>query len=118
MLAGQRVSIIQNSITSGSDGIVIGAGVAATAAIDIGLSVDNRNVFRGAIAAPAEQYLRNLSVANINAIYNDWNAYNDAAIEGVICHDGDAGLRARRRRLRSVHRLRPRRCPPSRRRPR
>jgi hypothetical protein len=89
LLAGQRVSIVQNSITSGSDGIDIGGAVAATAAIDIGLSVDNRNVFRGAIAAPAEQHLRNLSPANINAIYNDWDAYNPAAIEGVICHDGD-----------------------------
>jgi hypothetical protein len=65
--------------------------VAATAVIHIGLSVANRNVFRGKIAAPGEQYLRNLSPAYINAIYNDWNAYTDAAIEGVICHDGDAG---------------------------
>jgi CSLREA domain-containing protein len=91
MLAGQHVSIIQNTITSGSDGIVIGAAVNATAHIDIGLSVDNRNVFRGTIAAPAEQYMRDLSAVNINAIYNDWNAYTDAAIEGVICHDGDPG---------------------------
>jgi CSLREA domain-containing protein len=91
MLAGQHMSIIQNTITSGSDGIVIAAAVNATAAIDIGLSVDNRNVFRGAIAAPAEQHLRNLSPANINAIYNDWHAYDAAGIEGVICHDGDPG---------------------------
>jgi len=91
MLAGQHVSIFQNTITSGSDGIVIGAAVNATAALDIGLSVANRNVFRGAIAAPAEQHLRNLSAVNINAIYNDWDAYNPAAIEGEICHDGDPG---------------------------
>ena len=91
MLAGQHMSIIQNTITSGSDGIVIGAAVNATAAIDIGLSVANRNVFRGAIVAPAEQHVRNLSPANINAIYNDWDAYSPAGIEGVICHDGDAG---------------------------
>jgi parallel beta-helix repeat protein len=89
MLAGQHMSIMQNTITAGSDGIVVGPGVDATAHIDIGLSVDNRNVFRGTIAAPAEQYLRNMSGANINAIYNDWNAYTDAAIEGVICHDAD-----------------------------
>jgi len=87
----RRVTIIQNTITSGSDGIVVSAAVNATAAIDIGLSVANRNVFRGAIAAPAEQHLRNLSAANINAIYNDWDAYSPAGIEGVICHDGDAG---------------------------
>ena len=85
------MSIIQNTITSGSDGIVIGAAVDAAAHIDIGLSVDNRNVFRGAIAAPAEQYLRDLSAVNINAIYNDWNAYTAAAIEGVICHHTDPG---------------------------
>jgi CSLREA domain-containing protein len=91
MLAGQHMSIIQNTITAGSDGIVIAGAVDSTAHIDIGLSVDNRNVFRGTIAAPADQYLRNLSGANINAIYNDWNAYTDAAIEGVICHDGDPG---------------------------
>jgi CSLREA domain-containing protein len=91
MLAGQNLSIIQNTITSGSDGIVIGAAVNATAAIDIGLSVPNRNVFRGTIAAPAEQHLRNLSPANINAIYNDWDAYSPAAIEGVICHNVDPG---------------------------
>jgi CSLREA domain-containing protein len=91
MLAGQHLSIIQNTITSGSDGIVIDVAVNATAAIDIGLSVPNRNVFRGTIAAPAEQHLRNLSPANINAIYNDWDAYSPAAIEGVICHDGDPG---------------------------
>ena len=90
-LGTQQVTIIQNTITSGSDGIVIGAGVNAAASIDIGLSVANRNVFRGAIVAPAEQHLRNLSPANINAIYNDWDAYNPAAIEGVVCHDGDAG---------------------------
>jgi hypothetical protein len=65
--------------------------VNGAAAIDIGLSFDNRNVFRGAIAAPAEQHLRNLSAANINAIYNDWDAYSPAGIEGVICHDGDPG---------------------------
>jgi CSLREA domain-containing protein len=91
MLAGQHMSIIQNNITSGSDGIVIEAAVDSTAHIDIGLSVANRNVFRGAIAAPGEQHLRNLSPAHINAIYNDWDAYNPAAIEGVICHDGDPG---------------------------
>ena len=90
-LGARHVTIIQNTITSGSDGIVIGALVDPAAAIDIGLSVDNRNVFRGTIAAPAEQYLRDLSAVNINAIYNDWNAYADAAIEGVICHDGDPG---------------------------
>jgi len=86
----RHVTIIQNTITSGSDGIVISGAVDPTAAIDIGLSVANRNVFRGTIA-PTEQHLRNLSSANINAIYNDWDAYNPAAIEGVICHDGDAG---------------------------
>jgi CSLREA domain-containing protein len=91
MLAGQHMSIIQNTITSGSDGIVVEAGVNATANIDIGLSVENRNVFRGTIAAPAEQHVRNLSAADIDAIYNDWDAYSPAAIEGVICHDGDAG---------------------------
>jgi CSLREA domain-containing protein len=89
--AGQHISIIQNTITSGSDGIAILGGVAAAANIDIGLSVENRNVFRGTIAAPAEQHLRNLSPADIDAIYNDWDAYSPAAIEGVICHDGDAG---------------------------
>jgi CSLREA domain-containing protein len=86
-----HVTIIQNTITSGSDGIVIGAGVDPAAALDIGLSVDNRNVFRGTIAAPAEQHLRDLSAVNITAIYNDWDAYSPAAIEGVICHDGDPG---------------------------
>jgi CSLREA domain-containing protein len=90
MAAGQRVSIIQNTITSGSDGIVVGALVNAAAEIDIGLSFDNRNVFRGIITAN-EQHLRNLSHADIDAIYNDWDAYNPAAIEGVICHDGDPG---------------------------
>jgi hypothetical protein len=90
-LGAQQVTIIQNTITSGSDGIVIGAGVNAAASIDIGLSVDNRNVFRGAIAAPAEQHLRDLSAANINAIYNDWDAYSPAGIEGVICHNAEAG---------------------------
>jgi parallel beta-helix repeat protein len=90
-LGARYVNIIQNTITAGSDGIVIGAAVDAGAHIDIGLSVDNRNVFRGAIAAPAEQYLTDLSAVNINAIYNDWNAYTSAAIEGVICHDGDPG---------------------------
>jgi CSLREA domain-containing protein len=94
MLAGQHMSIIQNTITSGSDGIVVEAGVNATANIDIGLSVENRNVFRGTIAAPAEQHLRNLSPADIDAIYNDWDAYSPAAIEGVICHDGEAGCGA------------------------
>jgi CSLREA domain-containing protein len=91
LLAGQHVTISQNTITSGSDGILIAAPVVATANIDIGLSVGNRNVFRGTIAAPAEQHLRNLSAADIDAIYNDWDAYSPAAIEGVICHDGDAG---------------------------
>jgi hypothetical protein len=91
MAAGQHLSIVQNSITSGSDGVVIGAPVDLTAAIDIGLSDSNRNVFRGAIAAPAEQHLRNLSAANVNAIYNDWDAYSPAAIEGVICHKAEAG---------------------------
>ena len=90
-LGARQVTIIQNTITSGSDGIVIGGAVDAAASIDIGLSVANRNVFRGAIAAPAEQHLRNLSAANINAIYNDWDAYSPAGIEGVICHDGDPG---------------------------
>ena len=94
MPPGENLSIIQNTITSSSDGIVIGGAVNVAAAIDIGLSVDNRNVFRGAIAAPAEQHLRNLSAANINAIYNDWDAYNPAAIEGVICHNGEAGCGA------------------------
>jgi hypothetical protein len=91
MLAGQSMQIIQNTITSGSDGIVVGAAVNPAAQIDIGLSVANRNVFRGAIAAPAEQHLRNLSGANINAIYNDWDAYSPAGIEGVICHNNEAG---------------------------
>jgi CSLREA domain-containing protein len=91
LAAGQHVSIIQNAITSSSDGIVVGLPVNAAAQIDIGLSVANRNVFRGAIAAPGEQHLRNRSAASINAIYNDWDAYNPAAIEGVICHDGDPG---------------------------
>ncbi len=90
-LGALHLTIVRNTITSGSDGIVISAGVNAAAAIDIGLSVDNRNVFRGAIAAPGEQHLRDLSAANINAIYNDWDAYNPAGIEGVICHDGDPG---------------------------
>jgi CSLREA domain-containing protein len=91
MGAGEHMTIIQNTITAGSDGLVIGGGVVATAHVDVGLSVDNRNVFRGTIAAPGEQYMRNLSVADINAIYNDWNAYTNAAIEGVICHGTDAG---------------------------
>jgi parallel beta-helix repeat protein len=90
-LGARHVTIIQNTITSGSDGIVIGALVDPAAALDIGLSVDNRNVFRGTIAAPAEQHMRDLSAVNINAIYNDWDAYSPAAIEGVICHDGDPG---------------------------
>lgn len=92
--AGQHVTIIQNTITSGSDGIQVDALVSATADIDIGLTFDNRNVFRGAISAPGEQHLRNLSGANINAIYNDWDAYNPAGIEGVICHNGEAGCGA------------------------
>src|SRR3972149_2315074 len=93
MTGGMSGSIIQNNITSGSDGIVVDAspGVAPAATIDIGLSVENRNVFRGTIAAPTEQHLRNLSNADIDAIYNDWDAYSPAAIEGVICHDGEAG---------------------------
>jgi len=92
--AGQHVTIIQNTITSGSDGIQVDVLVSATADIDIGLTFDYRNVFRGAISAPGEQHLRNLSGANINAIYNDWDAYNPAGIEGVICHNNEAGCGA------------------------
>ena len=93
MTGGMSGSIIQNNIISGSDGIVVAASpdVDPAATIDIGLSVENRNVFRGTIAAPAEQHVRNLSNADIDAIYNDWDAYSPAAIEGVICHDGEAG---------------------------
>jgi len=94
MPAGQDMLITRNSITSSSDGIVIGAPVSATANIDIGLSEADRNVFRGAIAAPGEQHLKNRSPAHINAIYNDWDAYSPAAIEGVICHNGEAGCGA------------------------
>jgi len=94
LLAGQHVSIIQNTITSGSDGITVGGAVDNAANIDIGLSVENRNVFRGVIAAPAEQHLRNLSGAPIDAIYNDWDAYSPAAIEGVICHNNEAACGA------------------------
>lgn len=90
MLAGQHMHIIQNNVISGSDGIIIGAPVNAGADIDIGLSVANRNVFRGTIT-PAEQHVKNLSAADINAIFNDWDAYNPAAIEGVICHNNEAG---------------------------
>lgn len=91
--AGQNVSLFRNTIISSSDGIIVTNTVNAAAAIDIGLSVANRNVFRGSIT-PAEQHLKNLSPAPINAIYNDWDAYTPAAIEGVICHNGEAGCGA------------------------
>ncbi len=91
--AGQNVSLFRNTIISSSDGIIITNTVNAAAAIDIGLSVANRNVFRGSITPP-EQHLKNLSPAPITAIFNDWDAYTPAAIEGVICHNGEAGCGA------------------------
>ena len=92
MNAGQHMSIVRNAITSASDGIVINNSPAVdpTANIDIGLSVANRNVFRGTLT-PADQHLRNLSAANINAIFNDWNNYDLVGIEAVVCHNVDAG---------------------------
>lgn len=87
--AGQDVTIIQNTITSASDGILVDGVVSATANIDIGLTFDNRNVLRGALGV-GEYHLVNLSGANIDAELNDWNNYNASGVEGVICHDADA----------------------------
>jgi parallel beta-helix repeat protein len=88
LLVGQDLLIIQNTITSGSDGIVIGASVNAGANIDIGLSYDNRNVFRGTLGV-GEYHLIDLAATNIDAEYNDWHNYDTTGIEGVICHDAD-----------------------------
>ena len=88
LLVGQDLLIIQNTITSGSDGILIGASVNAGANIDIGLSYDNRNVFRGTLGV-GEYHLIDLAATNIDAEYNDWHNYDTTGIEGVICHDAD-----------------------------
>jgi parallel beta-helix repeat protein len=91
MSVGQDLFIIQNTITSGSDGIVIGASVNAGANIDIGLSYDDRNVFRGTLGV-GEYHLINLATTDIDAEYNDWHNYDTTGIEGVICHDTDTDL--------------------------
>ncbi len=88
LLVGQDLFITQNTITSGSNGIVIGSSVNAGANIDIGLSYDNRNVFRGTLGA-GEYHLVNLAAADIDAEYNDWHNYDMTGVEGVICHDAD-----------------------------
>jgi parallel beta-helix repeat protein len=88
MLVGQDLLIIQNTITSGSNGIVIGASVDAGANVDIGLSYDNRNVFRGTLGV-GEYHVIDLAATNIDAEYNDWHNYDTTGIEGVICHDAD-----------------------------
>jgi parallel beta-helix repeat protein len=88
MLVGQDLFITQNTITSGSNGIVIGASVNAGANIDIGLSYDDRNVFRGTLGV-GEYHLIDLAATNIDAEYNDWHNYDTTGIEGVICHDAD-----------------------------
>jgi parallel beta-helix repeat protein len=88
LLSGQDLLIIQNTIVSGSNGIVIGASVNAGANIDIGLSYDNRNVFRGTLGV-GEYHLIDLAATDIDAEYNDWHNYDTTGIEGVICHDAD-----------------------------
>lgn len=91
LAAGEDIDILQNNITSTSDGIRIGAGVSG-GDIGIGLTVENRNVFRGALGA-GEFHVFNGSTVNVNAENNDWDAYSAGAIEGVVCHnspDSDA----------------------------
>lgn len=85
LVALNDLVIIQNTIVVSSDGIQVD-GVAPTADIDIGLTVANRNVFRGPLGS-GEYRVINFSAADINAENNEWNNYDVAGVDAVVCHD-------------------------------